>query len=207
MVDAAPGGSRPVPTNGTAASAALQQAKLENLVGPAALVQPGSVANRPVRLVIPSIQLNAPIVSAALQATEVEGERVYQWAAPDHRAAGWHSDSAAPGAHGNTVINGHHNAFGEVFRDLNMLEKGDRIFLYAHENSNSFRYEITQIIIIKERHEPLEVRARNASWIQPSTDGRLTLITCWPYESNTHRLILVAKPLDGSVGGGVLELN
>jgi LPXTG-site transpeptidase (sortase) family protein len=28
----------------------------------------------------------------------------------------------------------------------------------------------------------------------PSTDERLTLITCWPYETNTHRLIIVALP-------------
>ena len=36
----------------------------------------------------------------------------------------------------------------------------------------------------------------NAAWIMPSEDERLTLVTCWPYTSNTHRLIIVARPVE-----------
>jgi len=36
---------------------------------------------------------------------------------------------------------------------------------------------------------------QNARWIMASSDERLTLVTCWPAYSNTHRLILVAKPI------------
>ena len=35
-----------------------------------------------------------------------------------------------------------------------------------------------------------------ASTTTPTTDERITLITCWPYTSNTHRLIIVAKPIE-----------
>jgi sortase A len=41
----------------------------------------------------------------------------------------------------------------------------------------------------------MEVRIANAKWIQPTSDERLTLVTCWPYTNNTHRLIIVARPL------------
>jgi sortase A len=40
------------------------------------------------------------------------------------------------------------------------------------------------------------VRLQNAQWIQPTTDERLTLVTCWPYNDNSHRLIIVARPID-----------
>jgi len=40
------------------------------------------------------------------------------------------------------------------------------------------------------------VRRQNARWIAPTTDERLTLVTCWPYTGNSHRLIIVAKPAD-----------
>ena len=46
-----------------------------------------------------------------------------------------------------------------------------------------------------ERFAKPEQRVENAGWVLPTDDERLTLITCWPYESNTHRLVLVAKPV------------
>ncbi len=42
---------------------------------------------------------------------------------------------------------------------------------------------------------PLEVRLKNAQWMQPTPDERLTLISCWPYWTNTHRVIIVARPV------------
>jgi len=38
------------------------------------------------------------------------------------------------------------------------------------------------------------VRQENARWIAPTDDERLTLVTCWPYTNNTHRVVVVAKP-------------
>jgi sortase A len=49
--------------------------------------------------------------------------------------------------------------------------------------------------IVKEKGESVEVRRKNAQWIAPTNDERLTLVTCWPYTNNTHRVIVVAKPL------------
>jgi sortase (surface protein transpeptidase) len=50
-------------------------------------------------------------------------------------------------------------------------------------------------MILPERFQEIDLRMSNAQWILPSEDHRLTLISCWPYESNTHRVIVVAKLL------------
>jgi sortase A len=34
----------------------------------------------------------------------------------------------------------------------------------------------------------------NARWIEPTEDERLTLVSCWPYETNAYRLVVVARP-------------
>jgi sortase A len=50
-------------------------------------------------------------------------------------------------------------------------------------------------MILPEKYEEMDIRMNNAQWILPSVDERLTLISCWPFESNTHRVIIVARPL------------
>jgi sortase A len=50
-------------------------------------------------------------------------------------------------------------------------------------------------MILPEKYQEIDVRMDNARWILPSDDERLTLVTCWPATSNTHRLIIVARPL------------
>jgi len=149
--------------------------------------------NIPSRIVIPEIKLDAPVVEALVKQVKVDGILTEQWLAPDEFAAGWHTTSAPLGEAGNTVLNGHHNVAGEVFKRLVDLQVGDRIIVYSGETP--FQFEITNIMILPERDATLEERLQNARWINPSHDIRLTLVTCWPYESNTHRLIIVARPL------------
>ena len=144
-------------------------------------------------MLIPEIDLDVPVVPAETYFVEFEGEQYQQWLAPDKRASGWHSDSARLGEAGNTILNGHNNIYGEVFRDLVDLEVGDLIQVQGEEHL--FTYRITNHMILPEKFQELDVRMSNAQWIQASQDERLTLITCWPYESNTHRLIIVAEPL------------
>jgi len=107
-------------------------------------------------------------------------------------AVGWHKTSAHPGHNGNIVLNGHHNIRGEVFRYLVDLEVGDTVLLYVKEQV--YHYAVSEKHILKEKGESLQVRRENASWIAPTEDERLTIVTCWPYTNNTHRLVVVAKP-------------
>jgi len=155
----------------------------------------------PDRIIIDKIMLDAPVKIAQAINVTLDNQEVTQFLVPEEFAAGWHEGSATLGAAGNTVISGHHNAFGEVFKDLVNLETGDRITLLS--GSTEFDYVITNKMILSEKNEPLEVRIENGRWILPSDDERLTLVTCWPKNSNTHRLILVAVPVED--GGQTLQ--
>lgn len=141
----------------------------------------------PDRIVIPAIGLDAPVVPVGWTGTD-EGPI---WDAADY-AAGWHKTCAYPGRVGNTVLSGHHNIEGEVFRYLIDLKLGDEVFLYVGETA--YHYVVTEKHLLEEKDMPEEMRRRNAQWIAPTDDERLTLVTCWPYTSNTHRLVIVARP-------------
>ena len=156
---------------------------------PSPTPDPGLV---PDRLVIPSIELDAPVIPIGYEPLRYEGEIYHQWQAPAQRAVGWHNTSVGLGAPGNTVLNGHHNIRGEVFRELYRVEVGATIQVYSGDQV--FSYVIVYTDILPERNQPLDVRLANSEWIQPTMDERITLITCWPYESNTHRVVVVAVP-------------
>jgi sortase A len=121
-----------------------------------------------------------------------------EWRVPK-KAAGWHMNSALPGHGENTVLSGHHNIEGKVFRYVVDLEPGDEITLYSGDTP--YTYFVTEKYILKEVGMPLEVQQKNAQWIMPTGDERLTLVTCWPYEwpGNSHRVIVVARPPDHQV--------
>ncbi|MFB0546101.1 MAG: sortase [Anaerolineae bacterium] len=152
-----------------------------------------SVNGPPTRIVAPAIGLDAPVVPVGWQVVEENNQSVSIWEVADY-AAGWHKTSAYPGQKGNVVISGHHNIRGEVFRYVVNLEPGDEVDLYAGEKI--YRYAVVEKHILKEKGMPEEVRRQNAQWIAPTVDERLTLVTCWPYTSNTHRVIAIAKPLE-----------
>jgi len=147
----------------------------------------------PDRIVADSIGLDAPVVPVGQKIVDVDGQATAVWEVAEY-AAGWHKGSALPGQAGNIVLSGHHNIKGEVFRHLEHLQPGDTIVLYA--DGWPFRYMVQLRMIVKEKGEPLAVREENARWIGPFPDERLTLVACWPYTSNTHRVIVVARPAD-----------
>ena len=108
-------------------------------------------------------------------------------------AAGFHEGMARPGHVGNTVLSGHNNIRGEVFRDIHKLTRGDDIYLWV--GNSPYHYKVSVVYRLPEKGAPPQIVADNAKWIQPTDDQRLTLVTCWPYWSNTHRTIVVAFPV------------
>jgi sortase A len=163
----------------------LTNQKMEHSKNPATYI--------PDRLVIEAISLDAPVIPVEYKEIDYQDQVYQQWVAPDEYAAGWHRTSASLGVKGNTVLNGHHNIFDEVFVDLDKIKSGDIIQVYS--GNVRFSYVVANTMILEERFQPVETRIGNARWIQPSGDERLTLVTCWPYESNTHRVIVVAIPI------------
>ncbi len=146
----------------------------------------------PDRIIIPAIGLDAPITQSTYSTIELRDGWFEQWNVPDEFAAGWQTNSAPLSAIGNTVIGGHHNEYGKVFSNLYKLEPGDIIYVFS--GGVTFTYKVAEIQLLKEKDVSLEIRKENAKWISPGEDERLTLVTCWPKRSNTHRLIIVAEP-------------
>jgi sortase A len=153
----------------------------------------GPPPGQPQRIEIPAIRVEAAVTSVTLQSVQQDGQTYYQWQVPNSYKAGWHNSSALLGQRGNTVLNGHHNIFGEVFRDIVNLQEGDEVIVY--DKSRAFHYYVVTVEILAEHDQSIDVRLANAKWIEPTEDERLTLITCWPYTDNSHRVIVVAEPV------------
>jgi sortase A len=159
------------------------------------IIQPTQIVDGyiPDRIIIPAIRLDAPIFSSTYSNFELRDQWFEQWQVPDEFAAGWQTNSAPLGMPGNTVVGGHHNEYGKVFGHLIDLEIGD--IIYVLSGKVTFEYKIVDKQLLKERDVSLDIRKDNAKWISTTGDERLTLVTCWPKRSNTHRLIIVAVPV------------
>jgi len=158
---------------------------------------PVPAASAPTRIVIPSIRLDAPVVEVGWRAVQRGEEMVTEWEVAEN-AVGFHIGSAYPGNPGNTVLSGHHNIKGKVFRYLVNVEPGAEIILYAEDRAYHYRVESKQIL--PEKYASDAQRAKNAELIGPFPDERLTLVTCWPYTGSTHRVVVVARPAPPTAG-------
>lgn len=97
-----------------------------------------------------------------LQAAILEGTgRKSLLLAPGHL-----EKTAWPGDSGNSVVAGHRDTF---FRRLHELHKGDEVLV--HRAGHQFRYLVSRTMIVS----PNEL-----SVVGPSSDTRLTLVTCYP---------------------------
>lgn len=154
---------------------------------------PGEAAVSPItRIVAETIGLDAPVIAVGWVTEDRGGVPTNIWTVADY-AAGWHKNSALPGQGGNIVLSGHHNIKGEVFRYTIDMNVGDIITIYMGDQP--YKYAVVDKFIVKDKGEPDAVRRENAKWIAPFNEERLTLVTCWPYTNNTHRAIVIAKPV------------
>ncbi len=146
----------------------------------------------PSRLVIPKINVDTAVVKMVWETKQdITGNPYSEWMVPDNEA-GWHVNSALPGHSNNVVMSGHHNVGAEIFRYLDQLEPGDAVAVYADDHK--YEYVIEEKYIVREKGEPFAVREENNQFTLPTDDERLTIISCWPYETNTHRIVIVARP-------------
>lgn len=159
---------------------------------------PPLASSDPRRIIIPALDVDAPVQPAGVE-TKQDGGRTYrQWSVPDAYAAGWHETSAPLGQPGNTVLNGHNNVHGAIFGELVNLAVGEQIILSGDEGVAVYR--VSHHELLKEHGASLRQRLQNARWIAETADDRLTLVTCWPNTTNSHRLIVVAEPLGDGKG-------
>lgn len=166
--------------------------------GVAVAEAPNAHIATPNRLIIPSINLDSQVTPVGRKTVVVDGKTYLQWDVADNLVS-WHDLSAKVGETGNTVLNGHSDAFAEIFRNLQDVRVGDLIVAFAEGKPHY--YVVTQRLVVKEKDVPVERRIVNARWIGVTDDERLTLVTCI-YPGATHRLIVIARPLDTVYGSG-----
>jgi len=133
---------------------------------------PTPSAAYPSRIVIPSIDIDAPIVGGVAWEDLKKG-------------VGHLPGSANPGERGNMYLAAHNDIFGEIFRYLDKMELGDEFIVYS--NDQAYRYVVTSKRVI----DPTDV-----SVMYPTTEPIATLQTCYPYLVDTHRLVVVGELAD-----------
>ena len=147
----------------------------------------------PRRIVAEKVNLDAPVVEMGWRVQGEGEEAVSIWNVPENEA-GWHINSAQPGQGSNVVISGHNNSTGgHVFGQLDELEVGDQISVWVDEET-VYTYTVSETQIIRAFGASPETLDYLRTVIQPTTTEQLTLITCWPSWTNTHRFILIAHP-------------
>jgi LPXTG-site transpeptidase (sortase) family protein len=184
----------PASTSATAKATPTTGPSESSKINPAPL---GSL-HRPIRLLIPDLALDVPVVEVGWDIVLNDGTWHSVWQTANG-AAGHHRNSANPGEAGNVILSGHHNTRGEVFRMVSeigladsALGEGSEITIMA-EDGRKYAYSVVYWDRFEVEGAEIAERQRAAAYLQPSSEPLLTLITCWPYESNSHRVVVVAE--------------
>jgi sortase A len=90
-----------------------------------------------------------------------------------------HIGSANPGEPGNIVMSAHNDVFGEIFRNLDQLKRGDEVIVYSPQNA--YTYIVTDIQVV----EPTDVEV-----MASTPDPTITLISCYPYLIDNQRIVV-----------------
>lgn len=151
----------------------------------------GPAVSKAVRVVIPSINVDSQILEMGYTFHEENGQTVTDWQIPEN-VVGHMIGSANPGGLGNVVLSGHNNILGAVFRKLYTMQVGDQITI-VNAKGVGFKYRVSQSYIVQERGAALADRLNNAQVLLPTSDARLTLISCWPETDNSNRAIVIAE--------------
>lgn len=130
---------------------------------------PTPAPEQAIRIQIPAINVDAPIV---------QGDGWDQL----KKGVGQSIGSVNPGEDGNIILSAHNDIFGEIFRDLDKLKKGDEIILFSNQRAYTYIVTNTQIV------EPTAVE-----FMAPTKEPAVTLISCYPYLKDNKRIVVTAK--------------
>ena len=130
---------------------------------------PTPAPDQAIRIQIPAIDIDAPVV---------QGDGWEQL----KKGVGQNIGSANPGQNGNVVLSAHNDVYGELFRYLDKLTTGDQVVLYTQQRQYIYIVDRTAIV------EPTAVEVM-ASTGSPT----VTLISCYPYLVNKQRIVVFAR--------------
>lgn len=120
-----------------------------------------------------AIQIQIPVLS--VDAPVVQGDGWEQL----KKGVAQHIGSANPGEPGNIVMSAHNDVFGEIFRNLDQLKRGDEVIVYSPQNA--YTYIVTDIQVV----EPTDVEV-----MASTPDPTITLISCYPYLIDNQRIVV-----------------
>jgi sortase A len=110
------------------------------------------------------------------------------------KGPGHYPGTPLPGHGGNVAIAGHRTTHLSPFWALDTMQPGDDITLLTREGK--FIYRTMWV----------GVAPPNATWVLASSGmPSLTLTTCWPRFSSSHRLVLRAVQVYGRSPGGFVD--
>lgn len=191
-----PSATPPPPTAAPAASGGAEETPAEAQEAapgqtPADLAR-AAYAGRLVEAIhIAAIGVEAP-VTAVGWTLSLEDEQTLVWDSPEAQV-GWALGSALPDERsGNIILYGHNNIHSSVFKRLYELQAGDQVMLRTAQRE--WKFEIDQVKILPVLEKEADAAAY-AEYLKPSRAPRLTLISCWPPDNNTHRVIVIAYPI------------
>ena len=107
------------------------------------------------------------------------------------KGPGHYPKTPLPGQPGNSAIAGHRTTYGAPFYRLDELTTGDKIFVTTRQGR--FEYRMME--------PPTKVTPKQVEVLDPTPDNRLTLTTCEPRFSASHRLIAVASLVGEAAAG------
>lgn len=146
----------------------------------------------PTRLVIPRIGVNSVVHQIGINVGGDPLDPRVTWQKLK-AGVGHDQDSVNPGESGNIVLFGHNNVAGRVFRRLSELKAGDEAYLYTLDLK--FSYIVQEIDIVRAVATTEQDKGTHAFYLGPKPEETLTLVSCWPYSTYTHRVYVVAKPV------------
>ena len=88
--------------------------------------------------------------------------------------------SARFGQAGLTLLSGHDDVAGSIFRDLGTPRRGDVIQVW--DVRRSYRYTVSTVQIVT----PDNVSMLSAPRVRPT----LALVSCYPFWTDTHRVVI-----------------
>ncbi len=153
--------------------AALQAEVARQVFLPDDFARPLQTDDTPVRVRIPALNIDHDIVQGV------------DWNALQ-LGVGMLPNGATPHSDGdNVVLAAHNDIYGEIFRNLDQLEAGDQIEIQTQTGSYVYVVRSTEIV------EPDAVHV-----MQSQGTPMVTLISCYPYQVNTQRIVVFADRSD-----------
>lgn len=146
--------------------------------------QPQAVAYTDFHLLIPSLNISAPVIA------DVDGNDKNAYFKALQSGVAQYKGTAKPGEGSNIFIFGHSSyywwdpgKYKTIFAHLEDIKVGDDISVW--NNQKEYKYKVSKTEVV----EPTDV-----SVLAPTKSEQLTLMTCVPPGTAEKRLIVIAKP-------------